>query len=122
MYFQWAGIAPFIGLVLMALLVMGGLYLIKKFVWAIHLNTVENTKIHIYRPLTIMLSYSLLLVLFKQAVGFKFVVFTSSNNELLFNLFSSMVTMALALYIMNMILKMRNDLDKRDEDEKKPAD
>ena len=122
MYFQWAGIAPFIGLVVMALLVIGGLYLIKKFVWIIHLNTVENTKIYIYRPLTIMLSYSLLLVLFKQAIGFKFVVFTSSTNELLFNLFSSIVTMALALYIMNMILKMRNDLDKRDEDEKKPAD
>lgn len=121
MYMQWVGIVPFIGLILMGLLIIGGVFLILKSVMIIHINSMEKNKVALYKPLGMMLTYSLLLVLFKQAIGFGFIVFSSTTSELCFNILTSLVTMVFALYILKKVLNLKKELADNSEVKKKPT-
>lgn len=107
MNIHWVGVLPFALFVLQCAFTVTGIILLHKAMSIIALSFFKSTNTHIFMPMFFLVSYSLICILFKQAISFKFITFTYEDTELFINLVLGLIHIIVAL---GLLLKILNNI------------
>lgn len=105
MSIQWVGIWPFLMFCMLAVFTLAGLVLIYKAMRILGKSYEEVNHRNIHRPLFLMIAFSLLWALFKQAVTSDIVVFHEENTALLVEIVMGVIQVIFGLWFLSSILK-----------------
>ena len=104
MSLHWVGALPFTLFILLSLFVFAGMVLMYKAVGILALTFERQANSKIFKPLFFLIAYSLMTVLFRQAISLGMVTFKSEPIEFFVNVSLGLVHAAVAVFLLYKIL------------------
>lgn len=82
MEWQWAGIVPLLFMILITAFISASLYLLLKAMRLMTSSFQDEKQRALYKPIYLMMVYSLVWLLVRQLIDFGFIVYTNPTYEL----------------------------------------
>lgn len=111
MNIQWVGVLPFSLFILQSLFTLSVILILNRTIRIISSSFKKRTNTNIFKPLFFLFSYSLLCILFKQAISLNMINFLHENTEFFINLAISLIHVVVALELSFKILNHSNFTD-----------